>query len=234
MHMQRRTPREQRTAMIDARLHLLHLTSPALPIGAYAYSQGLEYALESGWLDTDAALQDWLLGLLEHGLGQTELPVLKRCLVAWRGKDEAQLNRWNDFLRAGRESSELLLEDEQLGMALERLLTDLAVPSMAGLAGRPTYVVQFARGCAHWEIDQADALRGFAWSWLENQVSVATKLIPLGQTTAQRLLVALMPSVQRACAVAIHVDDDDLGPGMCGLAFASAAHERQHARLFRS
>ena len=217
----------------DPTLHLWHLVSPALPVGAYAYSQGLEFAIEDGWLSAPGALDDWLAGLLLEGLARTDLPALSRCLDAWQTDDTAALGYWNDWLRASRETSELLLEDEQMGLALWRLLNDLEVPDCA-LEAPPGYVSQFARACTHWGIDTANALQGFAWSWLENQVTSATKLVPLGQTAAQRHLLDLMPAIADACNRARTLADDELGGSLPGLAMASAAHEQQHARLFRS
>ncbi len=220
-------------ASTDWTLHLWHLVSPALPIGAYAYSQGLEFALEDGWLSAPGALDDWLAGLLAEGLARTDLPVLLRCLNAWQREDAAALSYWNDWLRASRETSELLLEDEQMGVALWRLLNDLEAPDLA-LDAPPGYVSQFARASSFWRIPAADALAGYAWSWLENQVTAATKLVPLGQTAAQRHLLALMPRIADACEHARSLADDDLGASLPGLAMASSAHEQQHARLFRS
>ncbi len=223
-------------------LHLLHLVSPALPVGAYAYSQGIEWAIDAGWLrdergtPANTRLGRWLEGLLEHGLGRLELPVLLRCLDALKGSDLAALNHWNDYVRASRETRELLLEDEQMGMALARLLRDLELPQMAGttLLAPPTYVSQFALACHGWAIAPPQALAGFAWSWLENQVAAATKLVPLGQTQAQQLLLRIMPRIEVVCAQAMSWEDTDLGASLPGLALASASHERQYSRLFRS
>ncbi len=221
-------------------LHLLHLVSPALPIGAYAYSQGIEWAIEADWLrdepgaPANTRLGRWLEGLLEHGLGRLELPVLLRCLDALKHDDGLALNHWNDYVRASRETRELLLEDEQMGMALARLLRDLNLPQGEPLLAPPTYVSQFARACHGWAIAPQQALTGFAWSWLENQVAAATKLIPLGQTQAQQLLLRIMPRIESVCAQAMLWEDDDLGSSLPGLALASASHERQYSRLFRS
>lgn len=221
------------TTMTDSKLHLWHLVSPALPIGAYAYSQGLESAIENGWLAAPDTLDDWFSGLLTEGLARTDLPVLLRCLDAWQCADAGALAYWNDWLRASRETSELLLEDEQMGFALWRLLNDLGAPDSA-LHSPPGYTCQFARACNFWQIEAIDALPGYAWSWLENQVTAATKLVPLGQTAAQRHLLALMPRIAEACERARTLADRDLGGSLPGLAMASAAHEQQHARLFRS
>lgn len=223
-------------------LHLMHLVSPALPIGAYAYSQGIEWAIEAGWLQdgpgipANTRLAAWLEGLLEHGLGRLDLPVLVRCLDALAHNDMTAFNDWNDYIRAARETRELLLEDEQMGMALARLLRDLDVPqaSSSALLAPPAYVSQFALACHHWHVAQPEALIGFAWSWLENQVAAATKLVPLGQTQAQRLLLRIMPRIEAVCVQAARWQDSDLGSSLPGLALASASHERQYTRLFRS
>lgn len=211
----------------------MHLVSPALPVGAYAYSQGLELAIDRGWLRTEADIAAWLEGILSHGLGYLDLPVLARLHRAWRAGDAGALLRWSQFVRAARETHELLLEDEQLGMALNRLLNSLdVVGSQVTLP--PCFATQFARACHHWNIAEAESLLGFAFSWLENQVAAATKLVPLGQTQAQKLLVQLMTHIEAACAHACTLEDAELGLSLPGLALASAQHERQYSRLFRS
>ena len=217
----------------QALLHLLHLTSPALPVGAYAYSQGLEFAIEDGWLKNEADIGNWITGVLNQGLGHLELPVLARLISAWQIEDLTCVNYWNQFVRAARETHELLLEDEQLGMALNRLLLSLDVPQ-ASTQLPPSFVAQFALACSHWQVPVHEALHGFAYSWLENQIAAATKLVPLGQTQAQKMILQLMVNIAPACDRALQLNDDDIGLSLPGLAMASAAHERQYSRLFRS
>lgn len=219
--------------MADPRLHLLQLSSPALPVGAYAYSQGLEYAIEAGWLEGEA-LEHWLRDGLDLGLSQLELPVILRAWKASATADVDALNHWNDRLLAARETRELLLEDQQLGAALHRLLKSLLTTPLPSLRQQPAYAVMFAIACQRWHIDAPEALMAYSYSWLENQVSAATKLVPLGQTAAQQLLVALMEHVPAACSRAGDVGDNNLGLSLPGLALASCRHERQHTRLFRS
>lgn len=216
-------------------LHLMHIVSPALPVGAYAYSQGLEFAIDEQWLTSNEALCDWISELLHNGLGHLDLPILLRCMRAWKQQNAQELDRWNDFLRASRETSELLLEDEQLGIALSRLLVDLDIPgAKQGFSAKPSYVTQFALACTHWQIPEPEAMQGFAWSWLENQIAAATKLVPLGQTQAQKLLIKLMVEIEPVCEKSMTLPDDALGLSLPGLAIASAQHERQYSRLFRS
>ena len=217
-------------------LHLLHLSSPALPVGAYAYSQGLEYAIDHGKLTTVDSVADWLRGVLLHGLGNLDLPLLMRCYQAWGEKDYAAINHWNYFLRACRETSELLLEDEQLGMALSRLLADLDFPSEAvsALKEKPSFAVMFALAGNYWKIPVSDLLQSFAYSWLENQVAAATKIVPLGQTAAQKLLIQLLPAIPLAIVAAQDATDENLGTSLPGQVLASTLHEYQYSRLFRS
>lgn len=219
-----------------ALLHLLHLTSPALPVGAYAYSQGLEYAIDSGQLTTTGDVENWLTGVLQQGLAYLDLPVLMRCYYAWQVNDYPAINHWNYFLRASRETSELLLEDEQLGLALSRLLLDLGLPAQAinALAVKPCFAVMFALAGSYWQIPLANLLQGFAYGWLENQVAAATKIVPLGQTAAQKLLVQLIPTIPTAISTAQPLTDDELGTSLPGQVMASSLHEYQYSRLFRS
>ncbi len=219
--------------MADPRLHQLHLSSPSLPIGAYAYSQGLEYAIEAGWVDGDD-LQQWLLDGLELGLAQLELPALLRMMQGLEHDEIAALDHWNNRVLANRETSELLLEDEQIGGALWRLLGQLDPAPLPTLQRGPSYVTAYAVACHRWGIEADDALPAFAYSWLENQVSAATKLVPLGQSDAQRLLVSLLDRIPDVCTRAAAVIDACIGLSLPGLALASCRHEHQHTRLFRS
>lgn len=219
--------------MPDPRLHLLHLASPALPVGAYAYSQGLEYAIEAGWLD-GGDLSDWLHDGLHMGIARLDLPILLRARNACIQGDAAALNDWNDQLLANRETRELVLEDEQMGQALRRLLRSLCDDELLAFANNPGYACVFAQACAIWSIREDDALHAYCFSWLENQVTAATKMVPLGQTQAQKLLLELLEDVPDACASAAAVTDDEIGLSLPGLALASSRHEKQHTRLFRS
>lgn len=225
------TPTHNMTSL----LHLLHLVSPALPVGAYAYSQGLEYAIDSGWVGNTTAVEDWLSGIMTHSLATTDLPILLRCYNAWQQDDIQQVYYWNRYLRACRETRELLMEDEQLGQALWRLLSALGLPqAQQAWPQPPCFACLFALAGSYWQIPLAQLMEGFVWSWLENQVAAATKLVPLGQTQAQQLLLALMPQVSPSCQAAQALSDDDIGQGLPGLAMASSLHETQYSRLFRS
>lgn len=218
-----------------ALLHLMHLVGPSLPIGGFAYSQGLEYAIDCGWIKTADDLHDWLHGVLSEGLAKVELPLIERFAEAYRNDDEQQINHWNRWLRANRETKELLFEDEQVGRALWRLLVSLEVIAADDrLPESPSYCSQFTRAGLHFGVPVPELMHGFGWSWLENQIAVACKTLPLGQTAAQQLIIRLLPTIATAVSTARTLDDDQLGATLPGLAMASALHETQYSRLFRS
>lgn len=215
-------------------LHLMHLVSPALPVGAYAYSQGLEYAVDSGWLKNENDLTDWLRGVMQQGFGRLDAPVMLRCLKACSEDNLTSLHYWNDFLLACRETQELLLEDTQIGMALQRLLKSLEIPGADQSPEHISFASQFAIACHHWGIAQKDAAQGFIWTWLENQIAAATKLVPLGQTQAQKILVCLLKNIPEVAEKALQFGDEEMGWSLPGVVMASAKHERLYSRLFRS
>ncbi|RAR64299.1 urease accessory protein [Onishia taeanensis] len=218
-----------------ALLGLLQLVSPALPIGAFAWSQGLESAFELDWVRDEASLYAWLSGVLDDGLSRCELPVLARQQAAFAVQDGEAVAYWDAWLAASRETRELAEEDQRLGAALTRLLRSLELlPAASELPDQAGYVTLFAWLAQVRGVPPRQALLGFAWSWLENQLAVACKALPLGHTAAQRLIERLRPELVVAVDRALSFDDHELGPLLPGLALASAQHETQYSRLFRS
>jgi len=215
-----------------ALLRLLQLASATLPVGGYAFSAGLETAQQRGWLADAHAARDWLALQLRVSLPWVDLPLLQRQLRAARTADGERCAYWNDYLLACRESAELRLAETAMGEALARLLRQLEVP--AALPKPATFITAFAAAAAHWQVDTRAACLGYTWSWLESQVAAATKLVPLGQGSAQRLLGELAALVPAALDCAEGVGDDDIGSSLPGLALAGAWHETQYSRLFRS
>ncbi len=217
-------------------LRLLHLVSPSLPIGAYAYSQGIESAVDSGWINGDTELEDWLADQLGSTIARLDLPVLFRMYRAAADDDLDQLQRWSDILLAYRETGELRQEEKNRGRALADLLVKLQVSDAD--AWRETLAVcqlaGFAFAANRWRIAAQDAAMGYTWAWLENLVLAAVKIIPLGQTKGQQVLQRLCIMLPGAIATAETVTDDELGAGNPALALASSRHETQYTRLFRS
>ncbi|WP_317931809.1 urease accessory protein UreF [Halioxenophilus sp. WMMB6] len=213
-------------------LRLLQLSSVSLPVGGFAFSQGLESACEQGWVTNSESAGQWLAAQLQHTLAYLDVPVFLRLHAAHSQGDSEQLHYWNDYLLAARESHELHLTDTAMGQALRRLLLSLAVP--CELDNPCSFAATFAIAASYWQVPAATAAMGFCWSWLENQVAAATKLVPLGQTQAQQLLGQLQGLIPSAIATAETLADDELGASLPALAIASSLHEHQYTRLFRS
>src|SRR5258707_15092205 len=164
---------------------LLQLASPALPVGAYSYSQGLEAVIEAGVVQDAASAGRWIADVLAHSLARMEAPVLLRLCAAWRAGDAAAAERWNALFLAGRETAELRAETAQMGYSLAQLLPELGVGEVP--LQEPCFPAAFAFAVAAWRIDAHEALVAYLWSWTENQVLAAVKALPLGQTDGQRL-----------------------------------------------
>jgi len=218
---------------------LLQLCSQALPVGAYAYSQGLESAIHQEHVVDASSASEWIAGVFSHGVGELDLPALFLAYDACGRSDSIRLNEVNLYLRASRETRELLLEDVGMGRALHRLLSTLEV-EVADIP-QPSFVVQFAIAGNRWGIPATDLATGFSFSWLENQIAVATKSIPLGQSDAQKVLSKLMELIdervlkaQRTALSASSPDEWQFGQSMPNLAMMSSQHEVLEARMYRS
>ncbi|MCK9604845.1 MAG: urease accessory protein UreF [Methylomonas sp.] len=219
-----------------ALLRLLQLVSPSLPIGMYSYSQGLERAVEDGWITNADQSADWLRGVLTNALARVDAPIMARLYDAWTAIDMVAVESWSRTLAACRETAELRAEDRQTGQALARLLVNLELPEAQDWLRRPdaTLATLFSLAASRWQIDKADAMAGYLWGWLENQVLCAVKLVPLGQVAGQRLLKDLAGDIPGLVKQALSMADDDIGGSCFGLALASSRHEMQYSRLFRS
>ncbi len=248
-----------------ARLRLLQLVSPALPIGGYTYSQGIEWAVEAGWVRGADDLEQWLQEQLSNAMRDVDLPVLLRMIDAIRRDDPATVADWIERLLAWRETAELRAEESQRGRALADLLVALGVlsrPASArqrprGRVGLPaaeavpvdggealgeawypllarSQSAGFAAAAVSWGVGTEDACLGFAWAWCETLVSAGVRLVPLGQSDGQRILLSLAARIPAIVAAARGLDDDDLGAASPAAAIAGSAHETQYTRLFRS
>lgn len=216
-------------------LQLLQLASPSLPIGGFAWSQGLEGAIEQGWLKSEADFAGWVSGVLQHSFAWQEIPLLVRLHVAASADDVSTLTHWNQMALALRETAELRQEDVQMGGALLKLMRDLGFPQAQAWPHKEiSYVAAFAIACAQHQIPLQQAATGFVWSWLENQIAAALKLFPLGQTAGQRVFQLIAPQIEPVILQALQVGDDEIGFSLPGLVLASMQHEEQYSRLFRS
>jgi len=214
---------------------LFQLASPALPVGAYSYSQGLERAIDEAVVHDARSAEAWIRDTLEFVVARYEAIVLVRFMAAFDAGDIGAVAQWNARFLASRESSELRAETVQMGFSLRRLLEafDILPGALQGL-DEPCFTAAFAAAAHAWTIPPGDALVGYLWSWVENQALAAMKAIPLGQTDGQRMMHALGARLPAIAARALAASDDDLANLAPGFALMSARHETQYSRLFRS
>nr|MBF0221681.1 urease accessory protein UreF [Desulfobulbaceae bacterium] len=221
---------------VSQRLRLLQLASPSLPVGGYAYSRGMEYAVETGWLTCENDTSTWIFGLLDNAFARTDIPILKRIYKAWLDDDIDSVHYWNNYLFAMRESAEFQFEEANMGKALARLLVSLDFTEAREwqLQKNASFACLFALAAVRWQISLEDSCCGYVWAWLENQVAAAIKLVPLGQTSGQIILSGAIAHVEKSLQTGLSISDDEIGYAAPALAMASAFHETQHTRLFRS
>jgi urease accessory protein len=209
--------------------------SQGLPVGGFSYSRGLEAAVHAGWVTDEAGARDWILGTLKANVAQLDGALFWRMAQALEAGEQERFHVANAWLAAGRESREFQREDRRQGEALLRLLADLDVPTARQYAGHaPTFAAAFALAGQHWHIAPEAALKGFLWIYVEGQVTAAIKLVPLGHTAGQRLLIEAATAIDEAASRARSLRDDEVGNLAPALAMASAWHETQYSRLFQS
>lgn len=212
---------------------MLQLASPMLPVGAYSYSQGFEAAIETGMVCDAASAQRWIADALRFYFARFELPMLFRMYTALRPGDDAA--QWDVIFCAGRDTAESRAETLQTGYSLSELMRALEVGNFTGEeASAMSFPQTYARAAVAWDIPVSTCLHIYAWSWLENQVAVAMKAIPIGQVAGQKILLAIGTDLPAIVAAAVEVADDDLSNFAPGLSLAACYHETQYSRLFRS
>jgi urease accessory protein len=221
----------------QALLRLLQLSSAALPVGAFSYSEGLETLVQQERITTVDDLRHWLTQELTYGAIALEAAMLVRAYNAAAQHDWETLARWNHWLSAVRETAELREQSWTMGRALVRLLVAIAPdiePTIAACETPCNFAIAFGVAAAHWQIPKDEALLGYFHSWAGNLINAGVKLIPLGQTPGQALLLSLYPLMDEAQQRILSTPDDQLKTCGWGLAIASMEHETLYSRLFRS
>ena len=228
-----------------ALLNLLQLASPTLPVGAYSYSDGLETLVDKGVINSQKSLWQWLEQELSYGAIRSETAVMVRAYRSVVSNDLEALGYWNAWMTAAKETAELRSQSWQMGNSLMRLLLDLphqqkipsltSIQDLASAADTPcNYAIAFGIAAAYWQIDITAGVLGYLHSWASNLIGAGVKLIPLGQTAGQQLLLELGTNVIFVTQEVLTLKDEQLSSFGWGLALASMAHEIQYTRLFRS
>ncbi len=219
-------------------LQLIWLASPALPVGGFSYSEGLETAVERAGVSGEQPAANWLADQLHLSLARGDLAVLAQAIPAWRNANIARVKQLNDWVLQTRETSEMRLQAEQMGRSLVEWLRNHdgadanAIAACAALP--PTYPVTFALAAAQTAAPVRDCLLTYAFGWAENMMQAALKSVPMGQSAGQRILARLSREIPAAVEQALHLPDADRQAFSPMLAILSAQHETQYSRLFRS
>lgn len=221
---------------------LQQLSSPALPIGGFSYSQGLEAAVELGLVHDEASAHEWIAAHLDTVVIDGDAPLWCLLYRAWQAGDDARVTYWNDWFHASRETHELRLEATQMGDSLARLVRELewgSATERQRLARiQPmTLALVHSFACAAWDVPEVAGLSAYLFTWLENQVTAAIKSVPLGQVSAQRVLNAQrlrLPQLMLEALQRSHAEPPDLQTLAPQYSIISSRHESQFSRLFRS
>lgn len=211
---------------------LLQLASPTLPVGAYSWSGGLEAAIEAGIVHDAASAEHWIGDVLEFPVARMEAPIFFRLVLSFDQEAFLEVEKLNARFLASRETAELRAETVQMGFSLKKLFGDLGIGQVP--LEEPSFPAAYAFAASRWRIKPGAALQAYLWAWLENQVMVAVKAVPLGQTEGQKMLLKLSDRFESIVTQAETLPDRDLGNFAPGLAMLSARHETQYSRLFRS
>ena len=220
-------------------LQLMWLASPALPVGGFSYSEGLEAAVESGRVTNEAEAGAWLRDQLHLSLARSDLAVCAKAFKAWQRDDVARITELNDWITTTRETAELRRQTQQMGRSLVEWLrnragTDARVDALKALAPAPTWPVAFALAAVQTGAPLREALLSFGFGWAENMVQAALKAVPLGQGAGQRVLASIVDELPAAVDRAAGLMDSERQAFTPMLAILSAQHEAQYSRLFRS
>ena len=236
-------PRARRTgppASAHALLQLMWLASPALPVGGFSYSEGLEPAVEAGRVRGEVEAGEWLRDQLHLSLVRNDLAVVAKAFKAWSRSDLASIAELNAWVTTTRETAELRRQTEQMGRSMVEWLknrgepVDPLVAALKALAPAPTWPVAFALAALQTGAPLRESLLSFAFGWAENRVQATLKAVPLGQSAGQRILATLVGEIPAAVDHSAAMSDSERQAFVPMLAILSAQHETQYSRLFRS
>jgi urease accessory protein len=235
---------------------LLQLSSQALPIGGYSHSQGLEAAIEQRVVTDESSLLRWISDVLEYSMKSFEIPSMLAMAAAWARRDQAEIAALNEDFLSTRESAEIRAATVQMGFSLCALTFSLAdfpkgSADILRSIREPSLPCVWSALTTAWKIEPRESAMGYLWTWSENQVLVALKAVPIGQSAGQRVLLAMGSRIADVAAQvqpgAAGMSRDRTGAGgidegsgdNCsnfspGLAILSSQHETQYSRLFRS
>ena len=221
-------------------LWLLQLCNSSLPVGAYSYSESIETLVNNNLISDERELKKWLINELKYGSIRVETAIMLRSYQAFLANNIKQLNYWNNWFTASRETLELRQQSWQMGKSLISLIKALEssnqnlLNTISKLESTCNYAIAFGIATANGKISAKNAVLGYLHSWVNNLINVGVKLIPLGQTTGQKILLEIKQILVNIAEEIINLDDDNLVSCNYGLSLFSMQHETLYSRLFRS
>ena len=221
-------------------LQLLQLCNSSLPLGAYSYSEGLETLVENHKITDGDSLKSWLSTELKYGSIRIECSIVLRAYHSYLQQDLDSLLYWNNWFSANRETAELRQQSWQMGRSLLKLINSFEIDNIFlqtvinHLKISSNYSIVFGIITAYWSIKIEQVILGYLHNWLNNLISVGIKLIPLGQTQGQKLLLSFHEQIIQQIPIILSLKDEDLCSCSWGLSLASIQHENLYSRLFRS
>jgi urease accessory protein len=222
-------------ASAQSLLQLIWLASPALPVGGFSYSEGVEAAVEWAGIDSEAKATEWLADQLHLSFARGDLALVAQAIPAWQANDTQRIRQLNAWVMTTRESAEFFLQTEQMGRSFAEWLKLHHADTAEVFKDLPaSYPVAFAFALARSGATVHDGCLAFAFGWAENMVAAAVKAVPLGQSAGQRILARLANEIPAAVERAMRLGDDERQAFAPLLAVLSARHETQYSRLFRS
>lgn len=218
---------------------MMWLASPALPVGAFSYSEGLESAVEAKWVHDEGSAAQWLSDQAGVVLARGEWPAMVHAMAAWHRHDEPAVRTIDAWVWATRETAEQRAQAQQMGTSLMQWLRNSAHrddPRLGSPVHRSvwSWPVAYALAATLAKIEARDALVAASFGWAENMVQAAMKAVPLGQAAAQRILERLVVELPDAVERAMAVREDERRSFAPMLAILGSRHETQYTRIFRS
>ena len=222
------------------KLEFLQLISPSLPVGAFSYSEGLEWLVQNQKVYDETTLFNWIESELSRGqitIEASSIAHIMRDLEHWNDHKDVQhkliIEEWNSWLGSLRDSPDVRSQQIQMGESLLQLLIDLDHP-LPGNEKKFIWPIAWAWAGVCWDISQIDLVEGFLYSWVANQLSAALRLLSLGPTKAQQLQMKSLRLIKSQASYLLLQNPKEIWVGDVGAIMAQQSHIELYSRLFRS
>ncbi len=221
-------------------LEILQLVSPALPVGAFSYSEGFEFLAQTNKISNESHIFNWLEAELLRGKLRVEaasLSPLMDCLNEWQReknqKSKLIVFQWDQWLMASKDSLEIRTQQKQMGKSLLQLLSDLDHP-LPGKEKNLSWPVAWAWAGVSWSLPKYEVIQGYLYGWISNQISASLRLLPLGPNKVQGVQHKLLPLITKQSEILLNQDPRKIWTGDIGAIMAQQSHAELYSRLFRS